>query len=634
MCFCCKKNIEQSESTEEDLENPKIIEEETKLKEVPFTKILAFEPKETPKMVFGSIFAFLSGGLFPAWTVLFGEFLTLFATFYGKGDELLKHINYYVLGFLGLAVLGLIFQYLSNLLWILAAENTAGKIRDKYFRALLKQEISYYDRNSSSSMNLDADIEIIKGAQEKMSLFFYSVGQIFIGVAFAFWRGWKLTLVMLAITPLGIFAAVFQKIIAGKVIKGTKLGSKVNEVATETLSGIRTVYSFVGETLVSQKHNQLLKNTVDNNVCKSHYQALTLGLTSFLIFGMYALGFYFGGRLIAANEIPMGSLFTVFFSIIIGVMGFLTLSTAGTEIIKAKGAAAGIFALLNRVPEINTSEEVGVTLPNIYGKISFQDIDFTYPSRPDTPVLKKFNLDISAGQTVALVGPSGSGKSTIVQLLERYYDPLDGTLLIDDLNLKDLNLKWYRRNIGLVSQEPILFSGTIKENILFGNPDATMEEIEEAAKLANAYEFIMQQPDGFDTLLGEKGTQLSGGQKQRVAIARAILKNPKILLLDEATSALDSESESLVQDALDKLMKGRTTIIIAHRLSTVRNADVIVVMKKGKVVEIGNHEQLLELDGLYASLVNKQTVSAEKKMKNSLKKSSKQPLKKSSKQQL
>jgi len=198
-----------------------------------------------------------------------------------------------------------------------------------------------------------------------------------------------------------------------------------------------------------------------------------------------------------------------------------------------------------------------------------------------------------------------------------------------------LSLPWYRRNVGLVSQEPTLFSGTIKENILFGNPDATMEEVEEAAKLANAYEFIMAQPKGFETSVGEKGTQLSGGQKQRLAIARAILKNPKILLLDEATSALDSESESLVQDALDKLMKGRTTIMIAHRLSTVKNADVIVVMKKGKVVEIGNHEELIELNGLYKSLVNKQSLLAEKKLKSSiLKKSSKLPLKKSSKQLL
>jgi len=212
------------------------------------------------------------------------------------------------------------------------------------------------------------------------------------------------------------------------------------------------------------------------------------------------------------------------------------------------------------------------------------------------------------------VGPSGSGKSTIIQLLERFYDPNNGEVLLDDVNIKDFDLKWYRRNIGLVSQEPILFSGTIEENIRLGKPGAPMEEIEQAAKMANAYDFIMAQPKGFKTKVGEKGTQLSGGQKQRVAIARAILKDPKILLLDEATSALDTESESLVQDALDKLMQGRTTIIIAHRLSTVRNADRICVMMKGKIVEQGTHEKLLEKNGVYANLVSKQLASTEEEI--------------------
>jgi ATP-binding cassette subfamily B (MDR/TAP) protein 1 len=215
---------------------------------------------------------------------------------------------------------------------------------------------------------------------------------------------------------------------------------------------------------------------------------------------------------------------------------------------------------------------------------------------------------------VALVGPSGSGKSTVIQILERFYDPLKGTVMIDDVDIKDFDLKWLRRNIGLVSQEPILFSGTIVENILLGNPEASMEEVEKAAKLANAYDFIMNQPDGFKTLVGEIGTQLSGGQKQRIAIARAILKNPKILLLDEATSALDTESERLVQNALDNLMQGRTTIIIAHRLSTIRNANVIYVMLNGKIVEQGTHHQLLELNGVYTSLAAQQLADMEEKI--------------------
>jgi len=229
-------------------------------------------------------------------------------------------------------------------------------------------------------------------------------------------------------------------------------------------------------------------------------------------------------------------------------------------------------------------------------------------------------------------------KSTIIQLLERFYDPVKGTVMIDDINIKSFDLKWYRRNLGLVSQEPILFSGTIFENILFGNPDATTEEVESAAKMANAYEFIMNQPDGFQTLVGERGTQLSGGQKQRVAIARAVLKNPKILLLDEATSALDTESERLVQSALDNLMEGRTTIIIAHRLSTVRNADVICVMMNGQIVEQGTHNQLIENNGVYSNLVSKQLakneeriLKKESKMKESLQRISNPALVKNSK---
>jgi len=279
--------------------------------------------------------------------------------------------------------------------------------------------------------------------------------------------------------------------------------------------------------------------------------------------------------------------------------------------------------VIDRVPEINANEGSGLTIPKIQGKINFKNVSFTYPSRQDALVLKKFKLEILPGQTIALVGPSGSGKSTIIQLIERFYDPEQGEVLLDDTNIREFDLKWYRRNIGLVSQEPILFSGTITENILFGKPEATYQEVEEAAKMANAYDFILAQPKGFSTKVGEKGTQLSGGQKQRVAIARAILKDPKILLLDEATSALDTESESLVQDALDKLMRGRTTIIIAHRLSTVRNADSICVMLKGKIVERGTHEQLLELNGVYASLVSKQLASNEDKIIKKQKKNKK-----------
>lgn len=265
-----------------------------------------------------------------------------------------------------------------------------------------------------------------------------------------------------------------------------------------------------------------------------------------------------------------------------------------------------------RKSDIDPTLASGEKLTSVNGDISISNISFAYPSRPDVIVLDNFSLDIKAGQTIGLVGPSGSGKSSIVALLQRFYDSTsDGSITLDGVDLRKLNLKWYRSQVGLVGQEPVLFSGTIAENIGFGKEGetATIDEIIEAAKSANAHNFITQFPKGYDTPVGEKGAQLSGGQKQRIAIARAIIKNPKILLLDEATSALDSESERVVQEALDKVMKGRTTIVVAHRLSTIQNANQIVVLQKGKVIEKGNHNDLIQQNGLYAELVQLQGLS-------------------------
>jgi ABC-type multidrug transport system fused ATPase/permease subunit len=332
---------------------------------------------------------------------------------------------------------------------------------------------------------------------------------------------------------------------------------------------------------------------------------------------LYAFGMWYGGKLVFSGEMDIGAVLTVYFAINWGGMAAGTVFTILPDVAKAKGAAAGIFGVLERI-EINDC--VGLTLPTLHGKLSFKDVTFTYPTRPETKVLRKFNLEVIPGQKVALVGPSGSGKSTIIQLLERFYSPTKGTIQIDDTDINLFSLNAYRKHLSLVSQEPILFSGTILENIISGNPEATSAEIEYAAKMANAYDFIKELPNEFNTLVGEKGTLLSGGQKQRIAIARALLKNPKILLLDEATSALDTESERLVQSALDKLMQNRTTIIIAHRLSTVRNADLICVMLNGKIVEQGSHDQLILQHGVYSNLISKQLASNEERI---LKKESK-----------
>merc|ERR1719502_810939 len=278
--------------------------------------------------------------------------------------------------------------------------------------------------------------------------------------------------------------------------------------------------------------------------------------------------------------------------------------TGATDTVQAGHAAKRVFTVVDRESKINYQDPQGLLPKEVKGKIMLQDVHFTYPSRPDTKVMDGYNLTVDAGTTVALVGASGSGKSTAIQLVERFYDPESGSVTLDGVNLKDLNVKWLREQIGLVGQEPVLFSGSIADNIARGMPNATQAQIEMAAKSANAHDFIMEFEKGYETDVGEKGGQLSGGQKQRVAIARAIIKDPKILLLDEATSALDRTSERVVQEALDSLMTKtrRTTIVVAHRLSTIRNADKIAVVDAGRIVEEGTYDDLVSLGGKFYQL--------------------------------
>ena len=273
--------------------------------------------------------------------------------------------------------------------------------------------------------------------------------------------------------------------------------------------------------------------------------------------------------------------------------------------VEAKDAAGAVFKVLDRESKINSQSDSGQKPSSCTGRIELKDVHFTYPARPDHKVCNGYNLTVEAGKTVALCGASGSGKSTAIQLIERFYDPSSGSVLLDGVDLRELNVRWLREQIGLVSQEPVLFSGTIAENIGMGKPGSTREEVEAAAKMANAHAFISKFPDGYNTNVGEKGGQLSGGQKQRVAIARAMIKNPAVLLLDEATSALDTESERVVQAALDDLLTRhkRTTLVIAHRLSTIRNADKICVVEAGRIVEQGTHDELMAMEGLYSKYV-------------------------------
>ncbi|GBN04412.1 Multidrug resistance protein 1 [Araneus ventricosus] len=388
-------------------------------------------------------------------------------------------------------------------------------------------------------------------------------------------------------------------------------------VAEEALSSVRTVAAFSGEQKEIQRYDNYLKSARRKGIKRGLLTGIGAGMFWFCIFAGYALAFWYGVKLVVEGmgkpnpEYIPGTLVVVFSNIILASMQFGQTASFFEAFALARGAAGKIFSVIQRKPDIDSSSKVGEKPDKLDGSVTFTDVHFNYPARPDVAVLKGISLSVKPGETIALVGPSGCGKSTIIQLILRFYDAIEGSVEIDENNVKALNVGWLRSNIGFVGQEPVLFSTTIEENIRYGKNDATLKEIEEAAKLANVHDFISNLPQKYDTLVGDRGTQLSGGQKQRIAVARALIKNPKLLLLDEATSALDTESEAIVQSALDQARKGRTTVIVAHRLSTIRNADKIFVLSDGAIKEIGSHDELMERKGLYYQLVLSQMSETE-----------------------
>ncbi|CAF4425289.1 unnamed protein product, partial [Rotaria magnacalcarata] len=385
-----------------------------------------------------------------------------------------------------------------------------------------------------------------------------------------------------------------------------KAYGRAGAVAEEVFSSIRTVLSYGGQEREEKRYEQHLEDAKKSGIKKGAINGITIGTVWFLIYGAYALAFWYGAKLIREDHYNIGDVFIVFFSIIIAVFNLGQASPHIQALSQARAAAYLVWEVIDAPCKIISDSKTGVTKDDLTGDIRFSHVHFSYPSRSTVKILNGISFDIKHGQTIALVGSSGSGKSTCVQLLQRFYDPDEGSIFVDDRRVDEYNLKWLREHIGVVSQEPILFQATIRENILFGRDTATDAEIHEAAKMANAHNFIMELPDKYETQVGDRGATLSGGQKQRIAIARALVRDPKILLLDEATSALDNESEKIVQVALDRAAQGRTTLVIAHRLSTIRNAHKIVVLNKGEVVEEGDHESLMELRGTYHSLIEQQ----------------------------
>nr|AAL74251.2 ABC transporter AbcB4 [Dictyostelium discoideum] len=508
--------------------------------------------------------------------------------------------------FILLAQAGLNFLYSTMISG--ACERYSARLRSTLFGAMLEQEIWFFDQNSTGDLinRLSSDVQLVRSAlKHSVSLGVKSFGQIVGGVISLILISPKLSLGMMTILPtmvsVGTFYAGWLKSLS---VRSQRAQAQSTIVAEEAIGNIRTVQAFSNQHYESERFIEKNQHSLALSTESGVQIGIFQGVTSLALNSVSLLVYWYGGTLVSRGEMTGGQLTSFIIHTMNMQSSFSQLSILFTQIMSAMGGMQRITELINRVPLINSNQ--GFKLRELKGEIKFINVDFKYPTRPHVHVLNGLNLTLKPGQVVALAGSSGGGKSTIAGLLERFYDISNGDITIDGYSIKQLNAKWLRSRIGIVSQEPSLFATTILENLRYGNPNATEDEIIEAAKLANAHQFISNFPKGYETIVGERGVQLSGGQKQRIAIARAILKNPQIIILDEATSALDSQSELLVQTALDNLMKGRTTLVIAHRLSTVQNADLIGVLSHGKIAEFGNHNELMNHKGLYYKLVQRQ----------------------------
>ncbi|XP_019418125.1 PREDICTED: ABC transporter B family member 9-like [Lupinus angustifolius] len=572
-------------------------------------KRLAYLNKpEIPFLVLGSIGAAVQGVVFPVFGLLISSAITMF---FEPPKQLRKDSVFWALIYMGLGFVSLVALPTMNYFFGIAGGRLIERIRSLTFEKVVHQEITWFDYPSNSSgavsARLSTDASTVKTlVGNTLALIVQNTATITAGLVIAFTANWILAFIVLAVSPVILVQGVLQM----RFLKGFSDDAKVkyeeaSQVANDAVGSIRTVAAFCAEPKVMDMYTSKCIGPEKQGVKLGLISGIGFGFSYFAMYCTNAFCFYIGSVLVQHGKATFPEVFKVFISLTVTAISVSQTSSLASDTNKAKESAASIFDILDRKPEIDSSSTEGTTLETVTGDIELQHVSFKYPTRPDIQILKDLCLKIPAGKTVALVGESGCGKSTIISLLERFYNPDSGLVLLDGVDIRKFRLSWLRQQMGLVGQEPILFNESIRSNIAYGKEDATEEEIVAAAQTANAHKFISYLPNGYDTCVGERGTQLSGGQKQRIAIARAMLKHPKILLLDEATSALDEESQHIVQDALDRVSVNRTTVVVAHRLTTIKGADIIAVLVNGVVAEKGRHDALIEInDGVYASMVS------------------------------
>ncbi|XP_019055136.1 PREDICTED: ABC transporter B family member 9-like isoform X1 [Nelumbo nucifera] len=578
---------------------------------VPFYKLFSFADKQdVALMTVGTTCAIVNGLSMPLMTLVFGQLINSFGS--SDRSHVVAAVSKVSLKIIYLAFGTGLAAFLQVSSWMVTGERQAARIRGLYLKTILRQDITFFDTETTTGEvigRMSGDTILIQDAMgEKVGKFIQLLSTFFGGFAIAFSTGWLLSMVMLTCLPLLVVSGGVMSVVISKMSsRGQIAYAEAGNIVEQTVGAIRTVASFTGEKQAINKYSAAIHKAYASSIQQGFASGVGLGTVLVIIFSSYGLAIWYGSKLIIEKGYNGGVVINIIFSLMTGGMSLGEASPCLNAFAAGQAAAYKMFETIKRKPLIDAYDKSGIVLGDIKGDIELKDIYFSYPARPNVQIFSGFSLQIPRGTTVALVGQSGSGKSTVISLVERFYDPHAGEVLIDGVNLKELQLRWIRGKIGLVSQEPILFATTIRENIAYGKENATNEEIRLAIELANAAKFIHKLPQGLDTMVGEHGTQLSGGQKQRIAISRAILKSPKILLLDEATSALDAESERIVQEALVRIMSNRTTVVVAHRLTTIRNADIIAVVHQGKILEQGTHSELTkDPDGAYSQLIRLQ----------------------------